>query len=68
VRGTAATDFRDPHVNEGKQVEFLVHRRLPWELVLRIGVRTCETAERARAAGGDGAGVPLVELNRDWYY
>ena len=31
-------DFRSPSVKEGKQAEFLVHRRFPWDLIERVGV------------------------------
>ncbi len=64
----AATDFRAPDVKEGKQAEFLVHERFPWNLVRRIGVRTDATARRARAAVRGVAHAPLVEIRRNWYY
>ena len=45
----AATDFRSSEVKERKQAEFLVHGRLPFTLVERVGVRSA--AVRAKAAG-----------------
>jgi hypothetical protein len=61
-------DWRDPVVKEHKQAEFLVHERLPWTLVERIGVRTEAVATQVRAAIRDSAHQPLVEVRSDWYY
>jgi hypothetical protein len=59
----AADDFRDPHVKEGKQAEFLIQRFVPWELVERVGTR--DRAEEA-IAGADHR--PAVDIQPRWYF
>lgn len=55
-------------VKEGKQAEFLVEDRVPWQLVQRIGVRNAVcaqlVADSLRAAGRH----PPVNILPDWYY
>jgi hypothetical protein len=55
-------------VKDGKQAEFLVERRFPWELIERIGVRSREMAQRVADALGGLAHRPSTEIRRDWYY
>jgi hypothetical protein len=55
-------------VKDGKQAEFLVERRFPWELVERIGVRSREMAQRVADALAGHAHRPPTEIRRDWYY
>ncbi len=64
----AATDFRSAELKEGKQAEFLVHESLPWELVVRVGVRSADIKARAVASIGAAAHRPLVEIQPAWYY
>lgn len=64
----AATDFRPADVKEGKQAEFLVHERFPWNLVTRIGVRSFDVRARTAAAIAAAAHRPPVEVRPDWYY
>ncbi len=53
---------------EGKQAEFLVESRFPWELVRRVGVESRVMHDRAAAAVRTAAHRPCVEIRRDWYY
>lgn len=55
-------------VKEGKQAEFLVEERFPWQLVERIGVRSRTRAQWVadRLAGSEHR--PRVEIKQDWYY
>lgn len=63
-----ATDFRAPQVKEGKQAEFLVHERFPFELVERIGVRSAAIGAQAAQAIASAHHRPTVEIRRDWYF
>jgi hypothetical protein len=63
-----ATDFRSPEVKEAKQAEFLVHDRLPFELVERIGVQSRAVQQRASLALAAGGHRPTVEVREEWYY
>lgn len=64
----AATDFRQPQIKEGKQAEFLVRDFLPWRMIRRIGVYSRSVYEQVSTILGAGAGRPLVEIRREWYY
>lgn len=55
-------------VKDGKQAEFLVERRFPWELVERIGIRSSEVAQQVAQALGSAAHRPRTEIRKDWYY
>ena len=55
-------------IKEGKQAEFLIERRFPWELVSRIGVWSQPVYYQATAALESAAHKPLVEIRRGWYY
>jgi len=63
-----AKDFRDPQIKDGKQAEFLLYGRFPWELVERIGVFDEAAAARAAAALGANTQNPVVEVKQEWYY
>ena len=64
----AATDFRQPHIKEGKQAEFLVRDFFPWHLVQRIGIYSQAVREQVMTILDAGTGRPLVEIRREWYY
>lgn len=64
----AATGFRSADVKEGKQAEFLVHERVPWELITRVGVRSADIHARAAAAVAAAVYRPPVEVRPNWYY
>lgn len=55
-------------VKEGKQAEFLVEHRFPWELVSRIGVHSHPSYSRAGAALEAAPHKPPVEIKSNWYY
>lgn len=61
-------DFRDAQVKEGKQAEFLLHERFPFDLMSRIGVRSVDVQARAAAAIAALDPRPPVELRPEWYY
>ncbi len=60
-----ASDWNGP-LKEPKQAEFLVHRRLPWSLIERIGVMDERVARRVLQVTA-GAAV-RVEVRGAWYY
>jgi hypothetical protein len=64
----AATDFRSTEVKERKQAEFLVHGRLPFTLVERIGVRSAAVRAKAAAALAGHAYRPRIEVVPSWYF
>lgn len=64
----ANRDFRDPAVKEGKQAEFLLEDRFPWELVERIGVRSRTVAQRLADMLGARKPRPSIEIKPEWYY
>lgn len=53
---------------EGKQAEFLIEGRFPWELVSRVGVQSPKVRDRAAAALEPAAHKPPVEVRPEWYY
>lgn len=55
-------------VKEGKQAEFLMEERFPWQLVERIGVFSARIAEPVVAAMDKAAHKPKIEVRREWYY
>jgi hypothetical protein len=64
----AATDFRAAEIKEGKQAEFLVHDRFPFELVERIGVRSAEIRNQVAAVLARSGHRPPIEVRSDWYF
>lgn len=64
----AARDWRDPALKDGKQAEFLVHGRFPWQLVRNIGVHNHEIKTQAETAIATATHQPSVTIQRDWYY
>lgn len=64
----AATDFRDPGIKEGKQAEFLLYERFPFDLVERIGVRSPSVRARADAAIAAAGHRTPSEVRPDWYF
>jgi hypothetical protein len=60
-RGVPAT------VQEGKQAEFLIEDRFPWELVERIGIRSDSIANRVDQGMTSIAHRPAIEVRSDWY-
>lgn len=64
----AASDFRDSAVKDGKQAEFLVHERFPWELVEKIGVMDSAVFKRVQTIIADAKHRPAVCVERGWYF
>lgn len=62
----ASPDWRGH--KEGKQAEFLVESRFPWELVSRVGVYWKPTETKAFQAISGAAHKPPIEIRKDWYY
>ncbi|MDT9547473.1 MAG: DUF4433 domain-containing protein [Chlorobium phaeovibrioides] len=61
-----ARNWRDR--KEGKQAEFLLEQRCPFELVERVGVHSPDIHGKVQEALGGYGYDPLVEVRRDWYY
>lgn len=61
-----AVDWR--RCKEGKQAEFLIEQRFPWDLVSRIGVRSREVYGQVNATLRAASHKPRVEIKPDWYY
>jgi len=55
-------------VKERKQAEFLLHARLPFDLVERIGVQSRAVQATAVADLRGGSHRPPVEVRPEWYY
>ena len=64
----AATDFRDPSIKEGKQAEFLLHEKLPWSLVTRVGAASVAMRDRAAAIVSHAGHRTPVDVRPRWYY
>jgi len=61
-----ARDWRQH--KEGKQAEFLVEGRFPWNLIERIGVHSSNVRERVVKVLPPNAHRPAVDVCADWYY
>ena len=53
---------------EDKQAEFLMERQFPWNLILRIGVRSEQMRQRTMDVVEAARHKPRVEIKHDWYY
>jgi len=53
---------------EGKQAEFLIENRFPWELVSRIGVLSQKIYRQVDTALKTAEYKPPIEIITDWYY
>ena len=63
-----ATDWREPHIKEGKQAEFLIERSFPWSLVSFMGVHSPTIRDTVRAVMQGTGHEPVVEVAPHWYY
>lgn len=58
----------DSAIKEGKQAEFLVEERCPWQFVERIGVHSQAMYQRVVEALAKNPHRPPLEIRPDWYY
>ncbi len=64
-----AVEARDwQHCKEGKQAEFLIEHRFPWELVSRIGVQSDRLYREVLRLLGAAEYKPRLDIRTDWYY
>lgn len=63
-----ANQWSAQELRDGKQAEFLVQERFPWNLVRRIGVRSPAVAQQVAEALRTASHRPGVEIRPDWYY
>ena len=61
-----ATSWQD--CKEGKQAEFLLEDRFPWDLVEHIGVHSHSIYQRVVNALPSGGHRPPVAIKSNWYY
>lgn len=61
-------DFRDRAVKEAKQAEFLIHDRLPFEFIDKIGAATDTVRGQALEILAASGYEPNVETTPTWYY
>lgn len=57
-----------PSVEHGKQAEFLVEDRFPWQLVEGVGVLTQDMAQQVATVMLESGHRPPIEVRPDWYY
>ena len=53
---------------EGKQAEFLIENRFPWELISCIGVQTQQVYNQVTTSLQNAVHKPIVYMKPDWYY
>lgn len=63
-----ATDFRDSAIKEGKQAEFLVHKSLPLDLVVQVGIKDNSIKAEVEGILENTIFKPLVTVESSWYY
>jgi len=69
IRSTSWRDTPDDNDRKRrKQAEFLVHDRVDWSFVVRIGVMDAAAAAAARDMLAKQAHRPVVDIRRDWFY
>ena len=61
-----ASQWRD--CKEGKQAEFLIEQRFPWQGIARIGVKSQQTYQKAMTAVALAAHRPRIEVRPEWHY
>jgi hypothetical protein len=62
------TNFSSAEVKEGKQAEFLVHERFPWDLVGRVGVHSDQVKQKVLEAIAGADHQPPVVVRHGWYF
>lgn len=64
----ANNNFSSQEVKEGKQAEFLVYERFPWQLIRTVGVHSASVRDRVLAAFESSEHRPPVVVRREWYF
>lgn len=67
-RAVESLDFRERDVKEGKQAEFLVQERVPWELVEEIGIHAQGPVKRVEYLLRGWEDRPALQKRPEWYY
>lgn len=67
-RAIASTNFAEPRVKAAKQAEFLVHDRLPWNLIEGLGVQDERHLEVVQEILQGAAHQPKVVVRPNWYF
>jgi len=57
-----------PEIREGKQAEFLVEKKFPWNLFSKIGVYSPEYKNMVESILKETSHKPEVEVKKEWYY
>jgi hypothetical protein len=63
-----ADDFRQATIKDGKQAEFLVFERFPWQLVKMIGAADQVGCDKIKAIVSGATYQPSVEVKSGWYF
>ncbi len=64
----AASIWSQEVTKEGKQAEFLMHEKVPWEFVRHIGVHSADVLTSVRALLGSSDHIPSCTIETSWYY
>ena len=57
-----------PDRKEKKQAEFLVHKKMPWELIYGIAVINDEVASKVESLLNGHTHKPVIKVKKEWYY
>lgn len=63
-----ATQWSHPTIKEGKQAEFLMEEKFPWELIEEIGVYSKDQQQSVNRAIQSSVHRPPVCVRTSWYY
>jgi ssDNA thymidine ADP-ribosyltransferase, DarT len=63
-----ARDFRDSAIKYGKASEFLIEKSVPFEFVVKIGVKSIAVKNKVDLALSKTSHQPLVNVEPTWYY
>jgi len=58
----------DPARKEKKQAEFLIYKKLPWELIYGIGVINDEVDSKLKLLLNNQSHKPIVKTKPEWYF
>ncbi|MDD3436198.1 MAG: DUF4433 domain-containing protein [Candidatus Gastranaerophilales bacterium] len=63
-----AENWSDSTIKEGKQAEFLVEEKFPWELFDKIGVYNLEIYQKVAKILDSSIHRPQLQIIQEWYY